>query len=153
MGNREKDVAAAISDEMGAPMSLAGGAQVGTGVQHLRGAIAALTEMDFEQEVDGAQIVKEPIGVCGLITPWNWPMNQITCKVAPALAAGCTMVLKPSEVAPLSAYVFSEVLHAAGVPAGVYNMINGDGPGVGAPMSAHPGIDMVSFTGSTGVVA
>jgi aldehyde dehydrogenase (NAD+) len=148
-GKRKKDLAAAISDEMGAPMSLAGGVQVGTGVLHLRGAIAALKEMQFETEVEGAQIVKEPIGVCGLITPWNWPMNQITCKVAPALAAGCTMVLKPSEVAPLSAYVFSEVLHAAGVPAGVYNMINGDGPGVGAPMSAHPGIDMVSFTGST----
>ena len=146
---RRKDVAAAISDEMGAPMSLAAGAQAGSGDQHFHAAIAALEEMDFEEEVEGAHIVKEPIGVCGLITPWNWPMNQIACKVAPALAAGCTMVLKPSEIAPLSAYVFSEVLDAAGVPAGVYNMINGDGPGVGAPMSAHPGIDMMSFTGST----
>jgi len=146
---RKKDIAAAISDEMGAPMSLAAGAQAGSGDQHFLGAIAALKEMDFEEEVEGAHIVKEPIGVCGLITPWNWPMNQIAVKVAPALAAGCTMVLKPSEIAPLSAYVFSEVLDAAGVPAGVYNMINGDGPGVGAPLSAHPGIDMVSFTGST----
>ena len=146
---RKKDVARAISDEMGAPMSLAAGAQAGSGDQHFHAAIAALEGMAFEEEVEGAYIVKEPIGVCGLITPWNWPMNQIACKVAPALAAGCTMVLKPSEIAPLSAYVFSEVLDAAGVPPGVYNMINGDGPGVGAPMSAHPGIDMMSFTGST----
>ena len=92
---------------------------------------------------------KEPIGVCGLITPWNWPMNQIVCKVAPALAAGCTMVLKPSEVAPLSAYLFAQILDQAGVPPGVFNLVNGDGPTVGAAISSHPGIDMVSFTGST----
>ena len=94
-------------------------------------------------------MVKEPIGVCGLITPWNWPINQIACKVFPALATGCTMVLKPSEVAPYSGYIFTEIIDAAGVPAGVYNMVNGDGPGVGAAISSHPDIDMVSFTGST----
>jgi aldehyde dehydrogenase (NAD+) len=94
-------------------------------------------------------VVKEPIGVCGLITPWNWPMNQVTCKVAPALAVGCTMVLKPSEVAPLSSYIFAEIMHEAGVPAGVFNMVNGDGPGVGTALSKHPDVDMMSFTGST----
>ena len=94
-------------------------------------------------------IVKEPIGVCGLITPWNWPVNQIACKVAPALAVGCTMVLKPSEIAPFSAQIWTEILHAAGVPAGVFNLVNGDGPTVGAAISSHPEVDMVSFTGST----
>ena len=92
-------------------------------------------------------IVKEPIGVCGLITPWNWPVNQIACKVAPALAVGCTMVLKPSEIAPFSAQIWTEIMHAAGVPAGVFNLVNGDGPTVGAAISSHPGVDMVSFTG------
>ena len=94
-------------------------------------------------------MIKEPIGVCGLITPWNWPINQIACKVYPALATGCTMVLKPSEVAPYSAQIFTEIVDAAGVPAGVYNLVYGDGPGVGAALSSHPDIDMVSFTGST----
>src|SRR5262249_29179552 len=94
-------------------------------------------------------LAKEPIGVCGFITPWNWPLNQIACKVAPALAVGCTMVLKPSEIAPFTGYIWAEIMHAAGVPAGVFNLINGDGPTVGAAIASHPGVDMVSFTGST----
>lgn len=146
---RKEDIALAISDEMGAPLSLARGAQADSGDQHIGAAIEALRTLPMEERVEGALVVREPIGVAGLITPWNWPVNQIACKVAPAIAAGCTMILKPSEIAPLSAYIFSQILHDAGVPAGVYNMINGDGPGVGAPMSAHPGIDMMSFTGST----
>jgi aldehyde dehydrogenase (NAD+) len=108
-----------------------------------------LRDFEFEEEVGNARVFKEPIGVCGLITPWNWPLNQIACKVAPALAVGCTMVLKPSEIAPLSAHVWSEIMHEAGVPAGVYNMVNGDGPGVGTALSQHPDVDMMSFTGST----
>jgi len=108
-----------------------------------------LQEFKFEEQRGSTLMRKEPIGVCGLITPWNWPVNQIACKVAPALAAGCTMVLKPSEIAPLSGYLFAQILHDAGVPAGVFNLVNGDGPTVGAAISSHPGIDMVSFTGST----
>ena len=146
---RKEEIALAICDEMGAPMSLARGAQAGSGDQHIGGALQALKTMHWEEKVEGARVVREPIGVVGLITPWNWPMNQVAAKVAPALAAGCTMILKPSEESPLSAYIFSQVLHDAGVPAGVYNMINGDGPDVGAPIASHPGIDMVSFTGST----
>ena len=146
---RKEEIGLAICDEMGAPMSLARGAQAGSGDQHIGGALQALKTMHWEEKVEGARVVREPIGVVGLITPWNWPMNQVAVKVAPALAAGCTMILKPSEESPLSAYIFSQVLHDAGVPAGVYNMINGDGPDVGAPIASHPGIDMVSFTGST----
>ncbi|MDH3399841.1 MAG: aldehyde dehydrogenase family protein [Chromatiales bacterium] len=146
---RKEEVALAICEEMGAPMSLARGAQADSGDQQIGGALEALKAMPWDEKVEGARVVREPIGVVGLITPWNWPMNQVAAKVAPALAAGCTMILKPSEVSPLSAYIFSQVLHDAGVPAGVYNMINGDGPEVGAPIASHPGIDMVSFTGST----
>ncbi|MEM6850225.1 MAG: aldehyde dehydrogenase family protein [Pseudomonadota bacterium] len=143
------DLASAISSEMGAPMWLAKAAQVPAGIGHFKIAAATLKNFAFE-ETQGATILrKEPIGVCGFITPWNWPLNQIACKVAPALAAGCTMVLKPSEIAPINAIIFAEVLHEAGVPAGVFNLVNGDGPSVGAPLSAHPDIDMVSFTGST----
>ena len=112
-------------------------------------AIDVLKNFEFEEQRGATLVVKEPIGVCGLITPWNWPINQIACKVFPALATGCTMVLKPSEVAPYSGQIFTEIIDAAGVPAGVYNMVFGDGPGVGAAMSSHPDIDMVSFTGST----
>jgi aldehyde dehydrogenase (NAD+) len=108
-----------------------------------------LSTFAFEEQKGSTMMRKEPIGVCGLITPWNWPVNQIACKVAPALAAGCTMVLKPSEIAPLSGYLFAQILHDAGVPAGVFNMVNGDGPTVGAAIASHPGVDMVSFTGST----
>ena len=143
------DIADAITEEMGAPASLAQRAQAPIGIGHLSTAIAVLKNFKFEEDRGPTRIVKEPIGVCGLITPWNWPINQIACKVAPALAAGCTMVLKPSEVAPFSGYLWAEVLHAAGVPAGVFNLINGDGPTVGAAISSHPEVDMVSFTGST----
>jgi len=146
---RWNDIGAAISAEMGAPMPFAMKAQAGAGLGHFKAAIAALKEMELETKVGYSTVLREPIGVCGLITPWNWPVNQIACKVAPALAAGCTMVLKPSEIAPVDAMIFTEVLDAAGVPAGVFNLVQGDGPGVGAAMSSHPGIDMMSFTGST----
>ena len=143
------DMADAISEELGAPTKLAVEGQAGSGLGHLVTALAVLKEFQFEETLGNSLVCKEPIGVCGLITPWNWPINQITCKVAPAMAVGCTMILKPSEIAPLSAYVFANMVHEAGVPAGVFNLINGDGPSVGAVMSSHPQIDMMSFTGST----
>ena len=146
---RYGDIANAITEEMGAPASLAQRAQAAIGIAHLSAGIEVLKNFKFEEDRGPTRIVKEPIGVCGLITPWNWPINQIACKVVPAIATGCTMVLKPSEEAPFSAYIWTEVMHAAGVPAGVFNMINGTGPEVGAAISSHPGIDMVSFTGST----
>ncbi len=146
---RMGDIAAAITQEMGAPTKLSNAAQAPSGLGHIKQAARALKAFEFEKDTGRAIVVREAIGVCGLITPWNWPLNQITAKVAPALAAGCTMVLKPSEIAPLSALVFAQVMHEAGVPAGVFNLINGDGPGVGVAMSAHPDIDMMSFTGST----
>ncbi len=146
---RHHDVAEAIMDEMGAPWSLAKGAQSLSGSQHIKAALRALEKYEFEERIGTTSVVKEPIGVCGLITPWNWPINQIAVKVAPAIAAGCTMVLKPSEIAPFDAIVFAEILDAAGVPAGVFNLVNGDGPGVGSAISGHPDIAMVSFTGST----
>lgn len=147
--DRIDDIAAAITEEMGAPSWLARQAQAAAGVQHFQTALDVLRDFRFEEWHGQTQVWKEPIGVCGLITPWNWPLNQIACKVAPALAVGCTMVLKPSEVAPFNAILFAEVLHAAGVPKGVFNLVNGDGPTVGAAISSHPLIDMVSFTGST----
>jgi aldehyde dehydrogenase (NAD+) len=143
------DMADAVTEEMGAPASLAQRAQVPAGMGHLATAIEVLKNYKFEEDRGVTMIVKEPIGVCSFITPWNWPLNQIACKVAPAIAVGCTMVLKPSEVAPFSGQIFAEIMHAAGVPAGVFNMIHGDGPGVGVELSRHPGVDMVSFTGST----
>jgi len=143
------DMADAIREEMGAPQSLAAGGQAFCGLGHLQEAAKILKTFSFEEDIDGSRIFKEPIGVCGLITPWNWPVNQIGCKVAPALAVGCTMVLKPSEVAPLSAYLWAKIMDEAGVPAGVFNMINGDGPVVGTALSRHPDVDMMSFTGST----
>jgi len=143
------DIAEAIREEMGAPISLASTAQAYAGLAHITEAAKILRNFAFSEDLGAHRVVKEPIGVCGLITPWNWPMNQVTCKVAPALAVGCTMVLKPSEVAPLSSYIFTEIMHEAGVPAGVYNMVNGDGPGVGTALSKHPDVDMMSFTGST----
>ena len=146
---RATDMAEAISLEMGAPLSLAKSAQVGSGIGHLLSAARALEEFQFEEQIGNSLVVHEPIGVVALITPWNWPLNQIVSKVAPALAAGCTMVLKPSEEAPGCAAIFAEVMHAAGVPAGVFNLVNGDGPGVGTALSQHKGVDMVSFTGST----
>lgn len=143
------DIAEAIREEMGAPISLASTAQAYAGLAHITEAAKILRNFAFSEDLGAHRVVKEPIGVCGLITPWNWPMNQVTCKVAPALAVGCTMVLKPSEVAPLSSYIFAEIMHEAGVPAGVFNMVNGDGPGVGTALSKHPDVDMMSFTGST----
>ena len=143
------DIADAIREEMGAPQELATGAQAYCGLGHLQEAAKILKTFSFEEDLGEHRVFKEAIGVCGLITPWNWPVNQIGCKVAPALAVGCTMILKPSEVAPLSAYLFTQVMHEAGVPAGVFNMINGDGPVVGTALSKHPDVDMMSFTGST----
>src|SRR5215510_3074785 len=146
---RIKEVGTAISDEMGAPMALAERAQAGAGLGHIMTTIDVLKTYKFEEAVGTATVVREPIGVVGMITPWNWPLNQIACKVAPALAAGCTMILKPSEYTPSSALIFAEILHEAGVPKGVFNLINGLGPEVGAAMAEHPDIDMISFTGST----
>ncbi|MEJ2383094.1 MAG: aldehyde dehydrogenase family protein [Xanthomonadales bacterium] len=146
---RLRDIGAAISAEMGAPATFARRAQAGSGIAHLQATAAALKSMPLEEPIGASLIVREPIGVCGLITPWNWPINQIACKVAPALAAGCTVVLKPSEIAPVNAMLFAEVMHEAGVPAGVFNLVQGDGPGVGTALAEHPDIDMVSFTGST----
>ncbi|GBR05108.1 aldehyde dehydrogenase family protein [Asaia siamensis] len=146
---RSEDMAQAISLEMGSPIARARDSQSWAGLAHLEEMIAVLRNFSFEGPEGDVYITREAVGVCGLITPWNWPMNQIMCKVAPALAAGCTMVLKPSEVAPLSALVFADILHEAGVPAGVFNMVNGDGPGVGATLAAHPDIAMISITGST----
>ena len=149
IGSRSEDLATAITSEMGAPSGLAKAAQAGTGLFHFATTAGILANFNFEEELGKSLIVKEPVGVVGMITPWNWPINQIACKVAPALAAGCTMVLKPSEVAPLNAIIFAEVMHEAGVPPGVFNLVNGDGPTVGAYLSSHAGIDMMSFTGST----
>src|SRR3954469_17514349 len=146
---RFEDMAKAITEEMGAPSWLAQRAQAAMGIAHVQTALQVLKDYKFEEDRGTTRLVKEPIGVCAFITPWNWPINQIACKVAPALATGCTMVLKPSEVAPFSAWVWTEILAAAGVPAGVYNLVNGDGPTVGAALSSHPEVDMVSFTGST----
>ncbi|MGW0037023.1 aldehyde dehydrogenase family protein [Gordonia sp. NPDC003376] len=146
---RMDDLSAAVTEEMGAPDFLSKNVQVPIGLGHLMTAAAALPGYAFAEDRGTSRIVKEPIGVCGLITPWNWPLNQVMCKVAPALATGCTMVLKPSEVSPFSAAIVAEIFDTAGVPAGVFNLVNGDGPGVGTALSTHPGIDMVSFTGST----
>ena len=147
--DRYDEMAVAISIEMGAPISFSTTAQADCGRGHINAALEALKEFKFERQIGSTRVVKEAIGVCGFITPWNWPINQISCKVAPALATGCTMVLKPSEIAPISGYLFTEMMHQAGFPDGVYNMINGNGPDVGAVIAAHPDIDMVSFTGST----
>jgi len=146
---RAGDLAAAVTEEMGAPAALAQNNQVPLGLHHLAVAIEVLKSFAFEEQRGATLIVKEPIGVCGFITPWNWPLNQIAVKVVPALATGCTMVLKPSEIAPFSGQLFAEILHAAGVPAGVFNLVQGDGPGAGAALSGHPDVDMISFTGST----
>ena len=146
---RRDEMADAISAEMGAPFKLARGPQAAVGVGHLQGFIDALKDYEFETTLCGDTILREPIGVCGLITPWNWPMNQMVLKIAPALAAGCTMVLKPSELTPLSAMLYADILHEAGVPAGVFNLVNGEGPVVGSALSRHQDVQMMSFTGST----
>jgi aldehyde dehydrogenase (NAD+) len=147
--SRYEDIAQAVSTEMGAPITWAREAQAWAGQVHLEATIEAAEAMVWEKTQGTTRIVYEGIGVCALITPWNWPLNQIVCKVAPALIAGCTMVLKPSEIAPLSGVLFAELCHEAGVPPGVFNLVNGTGPDVGARMSSHPEVDMVSFTGST----
>ncbi|CAN7431876.1 aldehyde dehydrogenase family protein [Neorhizobium sp. LjRoot104] len=146
---RYEDIAQAVSQEMGAPIGFARDAQAAAGQGHLKATIEALEAYEFTEARGTTMVVKEPIGVCALITPWNWPLNQIVCKVAPAIAAGCTMVLKPSEIAPISGIVFAEVMEAAGTPKGVFNLVNGTGPDVGQVMAGHPDVDMVSFTGST----
>ena len=143
------DLAAAITSEMGAPVGLANAAQVPSGLGHFAAVLPVLENYKFQETRGSTLIVKEAAGVCGFITPWNWPLNQIACKVAPALAAGCTIVLKPSEVAPINAYILAEIIDECGLPPGVFNLVNGDGPNVGAAISAHPEVDVVSFTGST----
>ncbi|MBX9859322.1 MAG: aldehyde dehydrogenase family protein [Sphingomonas sp.] len=146
---RMPDLAKAVSEEMGAPIGFASAAQVPAGLGHFISTLKALAEFPFEEKLGRAKVVHEPVGVVAMITPWNWPLNQITAKVAPALAAGNAMILKPSEEAPSCAIILAEILHEAGVPAGVFNLVNGDGPGVGAALSSHGDVDMVSFTGST----
>ena len=146
---RAGDLAAAITSEMGAPVGLANAAQVPSGLGHFAAVLPVLENYKFQETRGSTLIVKEAAGVCGFITPWNWPLNQIACKVAPALAAGCTIVLKPSEVAPINAYILAEIIDECGLPPGVFNLVNGDGPNVGAAISAHPEVDVVSFTGST----
>ncbi|MGW6118207.1 aldehyde dehydrogenase family protein [Nocardia sp. NPDC055165] len=145
---RAPDLGAALIEELGAPAALANGFQVDLGTGHLSTTIEVLEGFRFEEQRGASLIVKEPIGVCALITPWNWPLNQIAVKVFPALATGCTMVLKPSELAPFSGQIFAEILDAAGVPAGVFNLVQGDGLAVGVPLASHPDVDLVSFTGS-----
>jgi aldehyde dehydrogenase (NAD+) len=146
---RAEEIAQVVSEEMGAPLQFAREAQVWAGRVHMESTIAALEAFEFEEQRGKTRIIREGIGVVGLITPWNWPLNQIVCKVAPAIAAGCTMVLKPSEIAPLNAIIFAEIVHAAGVPAGVFNLVNGDGLTVGQALASSTDVDMVSFTGST----
>jgi aldehyde dehydrogenase (NAD+) len=144
-----EQIALAIATEMGAPISLARGSQTRLGLGHIGAMIEVIKTFKFEELRGTTRLVQEPVGVCALITPWNWPMNQVAAKVIPALAAGCTMVLKPSEYSPFSAVLWAKVMHEAGVPAGVFNLLNGTGTRVGAPLSSHPDVDMVSFTGST----
>ncbi len=147
---RSEEMAQAMSKEMGAPIEMSRAQQVGAGSWHIEGFLKAFEDFSFERDfTDSEKTLLEPIGVCALITPWNWPMNQIVLKAIPAMATGCTMVLKPSEIAPLSGLLFAEFVHEAGFPKGVFNLVNGDGAGVGSQLSAHPGVDMVSFTGST----
>jgi aldehyde dehydrogenase (NAD+) len=146
---RFEDIAQAVSREMGAPLAFARESQAWAGRAHLEATISAFRTFEFAEQRGTTRIVREPTGVCALITPWNWPLNQIVCKVAPAIAAGCTVVLKPSEIAPISGLIFAEVMEAAGTPKGVFNLVNGRGPEVGQVMAGHPDVDMVSFTGST----
>jgi aldehyde dehydrogenase (NAD+) len=146
---RSDELAQAMTSEMGSPITFSKEVQTVNALAHFKEMISVLQSYEFERFMGGTLIRREPIGVCGLITPWNWPLNQVTSKLAPALAAGCTVVLKPSELAPLSTILLAEILHEAGVPKGVFNLVNGDGPAVGKAISSHPEIDMVSFTGST----
>ena len=150
--SRWDEITETMSSEMGAPLDWSSSAQTKSGYDHINDFIKRLKEFQFEKKFENQSnnyIVYEPIGVCGLITPWNWPINQITLKVIPAIATGCTMILKPSEIAPLSGMLFAEIIDEAGFPPGVFNLINGNGEGVGTDLSNHPDIDMISFTGST----
>jgi aldehyde dehydrogenase (NAD+) len=146
---RNDELGRAMTNEMGTPITFATQTQTVMALGHFKEIVEVLKDYEFESFLRGNLIRREPIGVCGLITPWNWPLNQVTAKLAPALAAGCTVVVKPSEIAPLSSILLAEIMHEAGVPKGVFNLVNGDGPTVGEAISGHPGIDMVSFTGST----
>ena len=146
---RADELARAMTEEMGSPITFSNDVQTVNALNHFKEAVSVLTAYEFETFMGGTMIRREPIGVCGLITPWNWPLNQVTSKLAPALADGCTCVLKPSEIAPLSTILLAEILHDAGVPKGVFNLVNGDGPTVGEAIASHPDVDMVSFTGST----
>ena len=148
---RMQELGEAVTEEMGAPIALGTGFHVGLGAGHLQTAIEVLEQFRFEEQKGPTLLLREPIGVCGLITPWNWPLNQVTVKVFPALATGCTSVLKPPQLAPYSAQILAEILHEAGVPAGVFNMIQGQGSVIGAALSRHPDVDMISFTGSEAV--
>lgn len=147
--DRAKEIGDSISDEIGAPLAMAERMQANSAIGHFTSTLEVLKNYSFEERIGSTVVVREPIGVVGMITPWNWPISQIACKVAPALATGCTMILKPSEFAPTCALILAEILHEAGVPRGVFNLINGLGPEVGGAMSEHPDIDMISFTGST----
>ena len=149
--NRMQELGEAVTEEMGAPLSLGCGFQAGLGAGHLQTAIEVLENFKFEEQKGPTLILKEAIGVCGLITPWNWPLNQVTVKVFPALATGCTTVLKPPQLAPYSAQILAEIMHKAGTPAGVFNMIQGQGSEIGSALSKHPDVDMISFTGSEAV--
>jgi len=143
------EIAHTISDEMGAPLAFARKSQTGLGIGHMATMLEILEDFPLVEDREGSRLAREPVGVCGLITPWNWPVNQVSCKLAPALAAGCTVILKPSEIAPLSAMMLARVMDEAGVPPGVFNLVNGDGPGAGQALAGHQGVDMMSFTGST----
>ena len=146
---RAEEIAATITQELGMPLKLSGIIQVGLPTSQFASMPKLMEEVAWEEEIGNSRVLREPIGVLGAITPWNYPLNQIAAKVAPALAAGCTVVLKPSEVTPLNAFLLAEVIEAAGLPAGVFNLVTGVGPVVGEAIAAHPGVDMVSFTGST----
>src|SRR3954466_7949208 len=149
LGERAEEIATTITQELGMPLKLSRIVQVGLPTSQFASTPKLMEEVDWEEEIGNSRVLREPVGVLGAITPWNYPLNQIACKVAPALAAGCTVVLKPSEVTPLNAFLLTEVIEAAGLPAGVFNLVTGTGPVVGETIAAHPGVDMVSFTGST----
>ena len=149
LGERSEEIAATIAQELGMPLKLSQMIQVGLPASQFAATPGLMEEVAWEEEIGNSRVLREPVGVLGAITPWNYPLNQIAAKVAPALAAGCTVVLKPSEVTPLNAFLLAEVIEAAGLPAGVFNLVTGIGPVVGEAIAAHPGVDMVSFTGST----
>src|SRR6201992_98009 len=149
LGERSEELTATITAELGMPLKLTKMVQVGLGINHFASMPKALEEVRWEEEVGNSRVLREPIGVVGAITPWNYPLNQMGAKVAPALAAGCTVVLKPSEIVPLNAFILAEVIESVGLPAGVFNLVSGIGPVVGEAIAGHPGVDFVSFTGST----